>query len=81
MKKLLKVILVLAIIGVLYYALLGSFRYKNYSSSDYVFILKDKGKTYKMDEISIAGDRITGKKYVMLGLSKNRGKVVYFIKE
>ena len=71
MKKLYGMLFVLAIVGVVYYAFLGSFRYKNYLYSDYVFMLKDNGKVYKTDQIQIVGDRITGENYVLLGLSKN----------
>ena len=71
MKKFFILLFVLAIIGILYYAFLGSFRYKNYLYSDYVFMLKENGKVYKMDsQVQLVGDRITGKRYVLLGLSK-----------
>ena len=71
MKKFFSILFVLAITGVLYYAFLGSFRYKNYLYSDYVFMLKENGKVYKMDPVQLVGDRITGKRYVLLGLSKS----------
>ena len=72
MKKFLGVLFVLAITGVAYYAFLGSFRYKNYLYSDYVFMLKDNGKVYKIDgQVQLVGDRITGNNYILLGLSKH----------
>ena len=71
MKKFFGLLFVLAIVGVMYYAFLGSFRYKNYLYADYVFMLKDNGKVFKMDDqIQLVGDRITGDNYILLGLRK-----------
>ena len=71
MKKVFGLLFALAIVAVVYYAVLGSFRYKNYLYGDYVFMLKDKGKVYKLDnQLQLVGDRITGDSYILLGLSK-----------
>jgi hypothetical protein len=72
MKRVFRLLLAAVFAGGLIYAVAGSFRYKNYLYSDYVFMLKDKGKIYKLDnQIQLVGDRITGENYILLGLSKN----------
>lgn len=71
MKKFLGLILTIIILGVIS-VFLGSFRYQNYLYSDYVFMLKENGKIYKIDtQFQLVGDRITGKNYILAGLSKN----------
>lgn len=72
MRNFIKKFFVVVIAGIIIYIILGSFRYKNYLYSDYIFMLKDKGKIYKLEnEIQLVGDRLTGENYILLGLSKN----------
>lgn len=72
MKKFFTLLIPVIIAGTVILIILGSFRYKNYLYSDYVFMLKDSGKVYKFEnKFQIVGDRITGEQYLLLGLGQN----------